>query len=97
VLCYSSITSALQKFFNPFDYLGKIALGLYFYHGIVLTIYSKLMLQFPIAEQAWQVMVLNPLIMLTLSILCASLSYNYFEKPILAFKNKFYRHLKSTA
>jgi peptidoglycan/LPS O-acetylase OafA/YrhL len=55
------------------------------------------MLQFPIAEQAWQVMVLNPLIMLTLSIICASLSYNYFEKPILAFKNKFYRHLKSTA
>jgi peptidoglycan/LPS O-acetylase OafA/YrhL len=97
VLCYSSITSWLQKFFNPFDYLGKIALGLYFYHGIILTIYSKLMLQFPIAEQAWQVMVLNPLIMLTLSIICATLSYNYFEKPILAFKNKFYRHLKSTA
>ena len=97
VLCYSSITSWLQKFFNPFDYLGKIALGLYFYHGIVLTIYSKLMLQFPIAEQAWQVMILNPLIMLTLSIICASFSYNYFEKPILAFKNKFYRHLKSTA
>ncbi len=97
VLCYSSITSWLQKFFNPFDYLGKIALGLYFYHGIILTIYSKLMLQFPIAEQAWQVMVLNPLIMLTLSIICASFSYNYFEKPILAFKNKFYRHLKSTA
>lgn len=97
VLCYSSIIPSLQKLFNPFDYLGKIALGLYFYHGIILTIYSKLMLQFPIAEQAWQVIVLNPLIMLTLSIICASFSYNYFEKPILAFKNKFYRHLKSTA
>jgi len=97
VLCYSSIIPSLQKLFNPFDYLGKIALGLYFYHGIFLTIYGKLMLQFPIAEKAWQVMALNPLIMLTLSILCASLSYNYFEKPILAFKNKFYRHLKSTA
>jgi peptidoglycan/LPS O-acetylase OafA/YrhL len=97
VLCYSSIIPILQKFFNPFDYLGKIALGLYFYHGVMLTLFSKLMFKFPIAEKSWQVMVLNPLIMLTLSIICASLSYNYFEKPILAFKNKFYRHLKSIA
>ena len=97
VLCYSSYIPMLQKFFNPFDYLGKIALGLYFYHGIVITIFSKLMIQYPIAEQSWQVICLNPLIMLTLSILCASLSYNYFEKPILALKNRFYRHLKSAA
>ena len=101
VLCYSSVIPKLQKFFNPFNYLGKIALGLYFYHGIVLTIFSKLMTQYPIAEFTWQVMLLNPLIMLTLSIIMASLSYNYFEKPILAFKNKFYhktplRHDKKT-
>jgi len=94
VLCYSSIIASLQKLFHPFDYLGKIALGLYFYHGIVITIFSKLMMQYSIAEQSWQVMLLNPLIMLTLSIICASLSYNYFEKPILAMKNKFYRQSK---
>jgi peptidoglycan/LPS O-acetylase OafA/YrhL len=97
VLCYSSIIPTWQKFFNPFDYLGKIALGLYFYHGIVITIFSKLMMQYSIADKSWQVMLLNPLIMLTLSIICASISYNYFEKPILALKNKFYRHLKSAA
>ena len=94
VLCYSSIIPSLQKLFNPFDYLGKMALGLYFYHGIVITIFSKLMIQYTIAEQSWQVMILNPLIMLTLSIICAALSYNYFEKPILALKNKFYRQFK---
>jgi peptidoglycan/LPS O-acetylase OafA/YrhL len=97
VLCYSSMIPFLQKFFNPFDYLGKIALGLYFYHGIVITIFSKLMMHYPIAQQSWQVLVLNPLIMLTLSIMCASISYNYFEKPILALKNKFYRKTISAA
>jgi len=97
VLCYSSIIPTWQKFFNPFDYLGKIALGLYFYHGIVITFFSKLMMQYSIADKSWQVMLLNPLIMLTLSIICASLSYNYFEKPILALKNKFYSHSKPTA
>lgn len=94
ILCYSSIIPTLQKFFNPFDYLGKIALGLYFYHGIVITIFSKLMLNYPVATSAWQVMFLNPLIMLTLTILFAAISYNYFEKPILAFKNKFYSPVK---
>ena len=96
ILCYSSIIQAFEKYFKPFDYLGKIALGLYFYHGIIITIFSKLMIKYPFAKQSWQVMLLNPLIMLTLSIICASVSYNNFEKPILALKNKFYRHLKPT-
>lgn len=91
VLCYSQYVPQLQKFFSPFDYLGKIALGLYFYHGIVLTIFSKLMLKYDIASQSWQVIILNPLIMLVLSILLAALSFNYFEKPILALKNRFYK------
>lgn len=93
VLCYSSYIPAVQSFFNKFDYLGKISLGLYFYHGIVITVFSKLMMHYSIANNFWQVMLVNPLIMLTLSIICASLSYNYFEKPILALKNKFYRFI----
>lgn len=95
VLCYSSFTTKLIPLFKPFDYLGKVSLGLYFYHGIVITVFSKAMLAYPIANRTWQVMLVNPLIMLTLSIICASISYNYFEKPILAFKNKFYRPISA--
>jgi peptidoglycan/LPS O-acetylase OafA/YrhL len=93
VLCYSTYVPVFQTFFNRFDFLGKISLGLYFYHGIVITIFSKLMVHYTIADNTWQVMLVNPLIMLTLSIICAYLSYNYFEKPILALKNKFYRSI----
>jgi peptidoglycan/LPS O-acetylase OafA/YrhL len=97
VLSFSSKLSRVHLVLNYFDYLGKISLGLYFYHAIVITIFSKIMLQYQIAEHAWQVMILNPLIMLTLSILCASISYNYIEKPILAFKNNFYRKTTTAA
>lgn len=93
VFCYSPIMLAFEKFLHRFDYLGKIALGLYFYHGLVLTIFSQFMIIYPVATHAWQVMLVNPLIMLTLTILCASISYNYFEKPILALKNNFYRKI----
>lgn len=96
VLCYSQLVIQLQKWFMPFDYLGKISLGLYFYHGVIITLLSKIIVKYSIADKAWQVMVLNPLIMLTLTILCASVSYNYFEKPILAFKNKFYHKTSAT-
>ena len=96
VLCYAKNIAGLKKIFIRFDYLGKIALGLYFYHGIVITIFSKIMLHYPTANYTWQVLIVNPIIMLTLSIICASLSYNYFEKPILALKNKFYRIISPT-
>ena len=89
----ATLSDLFKKLFKRFDYLGKIALGLYFYHGIVITLFSKIMLHYTIANNPWQVMFLNPLIMLSLSILLASLSYNYFEKPILAFKSKFYRNI----
>jgi peptidoglycan/LPS O-acetylase OafA/YrhL len=96
VLCFSQYVPKLEFFFKPFDYLGKIALGLYFYHGIVITVFSKLMIAYHIADDAWQVLLINPIIMMLLTILLASISYNYFEKPILALKRKFYRH-NSTA
>lgn len=94
VLCYSSFVSGLQIVFRPLTYLGKIALGLYFYHGIVITVFGKLMMNYPIADKPWQVMIVNPLVMLILSTVLASLSYNYFETPILAYKNRFYKSSK---
>lgn len=96
ILCYSSYVPKFQKFFSPFDYLGKISLGLYFYHGIVITFFSKLILKYNIASKSWEVILINPLIMLILSILLASLSFNYFEKPILALKTRFYKSSNTT-
>lgn len=91
ILCYSKFVPRVQKFFLPFDYLGKISLGLYFYHGIVITVFSQLMMHYAIASTSYQVMFINPLVMMLLTILIAALSYNYFEKPILALKSNFYR------
>lgn len=95
-ICYSIIiinistnTKSLLKLENTiFNYLGKISFGLYMYHSIlifaVMTFFEKLNLNYSFPFQ-----ILFYLLVFGLTILTASVSYNYFEKPLLKYKSKF--------
>ncbi|MEL7088249.1 MAG: acyltransferase, partial [Planctomycetota bacterium] len=77
---------ALDRILNlgPLKYLGKISYGLYLYHQpilIALRGFGPL--------EAWYICA--PL-GLTASVIFSHLSYRYFEKPILRFKDKFRSH-----
>lgn len=95
ILCFSSFVDSWKGIFNKFDFLGKISLGLYFYHGLIIVVFSTIMRYYEIADKAWKVIFLNPVLMVLLTILCAIVSYNYFEKPILVLKKRFYPKIQS--
>ncbi len=75
---------------KPLTYLGSISYGLYVYHWIVL----RLVLRF--VDTVWTHMRWaapeTPIVVvltLALTILCAALSYRFFESPILRLKKRF--------
>ena len=70
------------------NHLGKISYGLYIYHVFVIVIIINIFrTYFPeIAGIQYQIVVY--LLTLIVSVGVASLSYTYFEKPLLAFKDK---------
>ncbi|HEY6160533.1 MAG TPA: acyltransferase [Bacteroidia bacterium] len=71
-------------------YLGKISYGLYIFHGIVIAFFSKLAAQYHLDGSMLGVLIVNPLIILVLTILFSVLSYELAEKRILKLKQKFY-------
>jgi peptidoglycan/LPS O-acetylase OafA/YrhL len=68
----------------PVSYLGKISYGLYMYHLLAITIVLKVFLSLHYTGRLF----LYPLVFL-LTIILASLSYRYFEKPFLKRKIKY--------
>jgi peptidoglycan/LPS O-acetylase OafA/YrhL len=74
---------------NPvMRYLGKISYGLYIYHVFVIVILINVMRQyFPELQGIAYNVVLYSLTVAG-SVLVSSLSYSYFEKPLLAYKDK---------
>ena len=67
-------------------YLGKISFGLYVFH---LAVQDTVLVLFPVKQQSWQlVRVLADLLM---TMLLATLSYEWLEKPFLRLKTRFAR------
>jgi peptidoglycan/LPS O-acetylase OafA/YrhL len=78
----------LPSLFNPLVYLGKISYGLYVFHMFILAAVSHLtetVLHLPYSLQLG----LNWIITVLVVIPLAALSYEYFEKPFLRFKERF--------
>lgn len=69
--------------------LGKISLGLYLFHAVVITVFSYYNYRFDWSENALQVLLINPVIILGLTIFLAALSFKYFESPFLGLRRKF--------
>lgn len=76
--------------FKNVTYLGQLSLGLYCYHGIVLTIMVPLLKDWGLAERPFQVFFLNPLIILFLTLLISVFSYEMFEKKVHNLRRYFY-------
>lgn len=70
-----------------FIYTGKISYGLYVYHGLTLTIGFLIINRLGIDINTY----LFSVILFAVNFLIAHLSYQYFEKPFLAMKDKLRR------
>jgi peptidoglycan/LPS O-acetylase OafA/YrhL len=76
--------------FKNMTYLGQLSLGLYCYHGVVLTFIIPLLRSYGLAERPFQVFFLNPLIILFLTLFIAVFSYEIFEKKVHNLRRYFY-------
>lgn len=90
--CFSARSFIKFGQFSIFNYLGRISLGLYCYHGLVLTFATKYLAQ----NNAFRVFLLNPLIILALTLLLSILSYELFEKRVHGLRRFFYPKINLT-
>lgn len=72
-----------------FDFFGKLSFGLYCYHGLIITLYIKLMgNSFLLSNNFW-VLFIAPTIILVATLLASLASFNLFEKRFLKLKRQF--------
>ena len=76
---------------KPIVYLGKISYGLYVFHLAMLTIVYRLLHRAEGTLGQTAFVTIRGLAALALTIGIASLSYRYFEAPILRYKRRFER------
>jgi peptidoglycan/LPS O-acetylase OafA/YrhL len=71
----------------PMQYLGKISYGLYVYHSPVIWFAGRL---FGSSPEDLSLQPFSTLIAFTATLLLASISYQFMEKPILSLKDRFF-------
>lgn len=71
-------------------YLGKISYGLYVFHGVFISAFLILPIDFE--PLGWYHVVIRPLLILACTILLAAFSYRYFERPFLLWKSRLQGH-----
>jgi peptidoglycan/LPS O-acetylase OafA/YrhL len=80
---------SIVNFENPImSYLGKISYGIYIYHVFVIVIVSNVLVRLVPDTSSLTFNFLYYTISFALSVGVATISFNYFEKPILAFKDR---------
>jgi peptidoglycan/LPS O-acetylase OafA/YrhL len=89
--CYAKNSFYKMSNFKQISRLGLITYGLYCLHFIAILIVNRVATYFEINKNIWSVLILETIAGLILSIVISYLSYKYFEKPILKFKDKFIR------
>lgn len=71
------------------SYLGRISYGLYIFHIMVIHVLFKFCLAYKIVLDNWLTLGSFMAISFIISVMISSISYHYFEKPILKFRDKF--------
>lgn len=71
------------------SYLGKIAYGLFIYHGPVTLLFEKITEHCSWSDSDFTIFLLNPLIIFIATALISAFSYKYFEKPVMALRYRF--------
>ena len=70
------------------SYLGKISYGLYIYHVFVIVFIINALRTFSPQINGTTYQIVLYILTFVLSVAVTALSYNYFEKPLLAFKDR---------
>jgi len=71
---------------RPANYLGKISYGLYIYHALVVIVISRMVT--PENASDFERNFIFPLLMLLVTIIYSSVSYEFFEKKFLRLKSR---------
>ena len=91
ILNVSCNPNSILDFRNPLmDHLGKISYGLYIYHVFVIVLIINVLSKYTPNWSGTSYQVGVYLLSLAGSVLVATLSFNYFEKPILTHKDKLF-------
>ena len=69
--------------------LGLVTYGLYCLHFIVISAVAGITKLTGLNTKVWQVILLEPAISLTVTVVISLISYRYFESPFLRLKEKF--------
>ena len=77
----------MPAFTRPLIYLGKISFGLYIFHYTLLAVVAAAAKKTHLAASLQ--LLLTYVVTVSLAIVLASLSYRYFERPFLFFKDRF--------
>lgn len=86
---YATNSFVKMKNFGWLSSFGKITYGLYCLHFIGILVATNLTKILELNVALWQVLILDTLLALFISIVLAKLSFSYFEKPFLRFKDRF--------
>jgi len=70
------------------SYLGKIAYGLFCFHGPVTLLFEKVTERTGWMNNNITVFIINPLIIFAVTLGISAISYKYLEKPIMALRYK---------
>jgi len=72
-----------------FSVLGKWSYGLYCYHGVVITLFLKVLERGILPESVFFKLLVYPAFILLVTVLVSGVSYRFFERFFLGFKGNF--------
>lgn len=87
--CYAENSFYKMSSFRKISKLGLITYGLYCLHFIGILIATTLTRLLGLNDELWQVVLIDTSLALLISIIIALISYRFFEKPFLKFKERF--------
>lgn len=74
---------------GPLAAMGRISYGLYCLHQVALLVILQVMARVGFGHEAWHVALVQPVLVLALSVLLAMISHRHLEKPFLRLKDRF--------
>lgn len=87
--CFSENSFYKMNSFKDISRLGIFTYGLYCLHFIIISAVAASLKKLGFENHLWQVLFLQTIISLTITIIAAKLSFKYFENPFLKIKDRF--------
>lgn len=87
--CFAETSFFKMSSLKTISKLGVVTYGLYCIHFIIVSIVTALSKKLGLDTHLWQVLILQPVVSLAITIALSLLSYKYFELPFLKLKNRF--------